>query len=121
MALKILLVEDEDLIGEMVRLNLEAEGHAVTWMKDGDAVAQLVAGEPFDIIVLDIMLPGIDGIEVARRVRAQGGQLPILMLTARGDIKTKVAGLDSGADDYLTKPFDMPELLARVRALTRRR
>lgn len=120
MALKVLLVEDEDLIGEMVRLNLQEEGYDVVWTKDGETGGDLVSSNRFDLIVLDIMLPGADGIQVARKIRKKGTGTPILMLTARGDTATKVAGFESGADDYLTKPFDMPELLARVRALIRR-
>lgn len=120
MAVKVLLVEDEDLIGEMVQLNLEAEGYDVEWRKDGEGAVESLEARHFDVIVLDIMLPGMDGIHVARSLRTSGTGTPILMLTARGDTATKVAGLDSGADDYLTKPFDMPELLARVRALIRR-
>lgn len=118
--MRALLVEDEDLIGEMVKLNLEEDGYEVQWIKDGESVARTAAATRFDVIILDIMLPGIDGIEAARRLRNAGTGTPVLMLTARGDTATKVSGLDSGADDYLTKPFDMPELLARVRALIRR-
>ncbi len=117
---RILLVEDDTLIGEMVQLNLRHEGYAVTWLTRGDAVADNLSGDPFDLVVLDVMLPGMDGFAVAASLRSQDIGTPILMLTARADVFDKVTGLDAGADDYLTKPFDMKELLARVRALIRR-
>lgn len=120
MAMKVLLVEDEELIGEMVRLNLEAEGYEVVWVKDGESVAPVMEDHRFDLLILDIMLPGIDGIQVTRDIRRREIGTPVLLLTARGDTGTKVRGLDAGADDYITKPFDMPELLARVRASIRR-
>ncbi len=118
--MKILLVEDEELIGEMVRVNLDADGGEVAWVKDGESAIERLGRERFDVIVLDVMLPGTDGFSVARRLRKDGTGTPILMLTARGDTTSKVKGLEAGADDYLPKPFDMPELLARVRALVRR-
>lgn len=120
MAVKVLLVEDEELIGEMVRLNLQEEGYEVHWVKDGESVLDLVEAQRFDLILLDIMLPGADGIQVTQMLRQKEIGTPILMLTARGDTRTKVRGLDVGADDYITKPFDMPELMARVRAAIRR-
>ncbi|MEW6365469.1 MAG: response regulator transcription factor [Acidobacteriota bacterium] len=121
MRVKVLLVEDEELIGEMIRINLEAdEGYEVAWAKDGETALRLAEDERFDIIILDVMLPGADGIQVTRTLRKRGVGTPILMLTARSDTPTKVQGLDTGADDYLTKPFDLPELLARVRAAIRR-
>ena len=121
MRAKVLLVEDEELIGEMIRINLEAdEGYDVAWAKDGETALRLAEDERFDIMILDIMLPGADGIQVTRTLRQRGVGTPILMLTARSDTPTKVQGLDTGADDYLTKPFDLPELLARVRAAIRR-
>ena len=117
---RVLLVEDEALVADMVRLNLEHAGFLVDAVTSGtDALARL-ATTPYDLVLLDVMLPGLDGLEVARRARARAVPTPILMLTARGDTLSKVAGLDAGADDYLTKPFAMPELLARVRALIRR-
>ncbi|MSP92676.1 MAG: response regulator transcription factor [Myxococcales bacterium] len=118
--MRILLVEDDHLIGTMVRLNLETDGYAVTWHRNGEAAISTFAADRFDLLVLDIGLPGKSGIEVARATRKLGVGTPILMLTARDDVDSKVAALDGGADDYLCKPFSMPELLARVRALIRR-
>ena len=120
MAIKVLLVEDEELIGEMVRLNLQEEGYEVLWLKNGEGVLTAIEEQRFDLIVLDIMLPGKDGIQVTQELRHQQIGTPIVLLTARGDMLTKVTGLDSGADDYITKPFDMQELLARMRAAIRR-
>jgi DNA-binding response OmpR family regulator len=120
MSERILLVEDEPLVADMVRLNLEHAGFRVDAVTTGtEGLARLLA-QPYDLVLLDVMLPGLDGFEVARRARGRDIGTPILMLTARGDTPAKVAGLDAGADDYLTKPFAMPELLARVRALIRR-
>jgi two-component system alkaline phosphatase synthesis response regulator PhoP len=118
--MRILLAEDEELIGRMVELNLRHEGYDVVWVKTGlDAEARAKA-ESWDLLVLDVMLPGLTGFQVARALRDADTTMPILMLTARSDTTSKVRGLDSGADDYLVKPFDMAELLARVRALIRR-
>jgi DNA-binding response OmpR family regulator len=118
--MRILLVEDETKVAQFVARSLQAEGHTVeTASHAGEARAALVAA-PFDLIVLDLMLPGVDGITFCRELRAQGDNTPILILTARDDVKARVRGLDSGADDYLTKPFALEELLARVRALLRR-
>jgi len=118
--MRILLVEDEAKVARFVARSLQAEGHAVeTAVHAGDARAAITAA-PFDLIVLDLMLPGVDGITFCRELRTQGNSTPILMLTARDDVKDRVQGLDSGADDYLTKPFALEELLARVRALLRR-
>jgi DNA-binding response OmpR family regulator len=112
-------VEDEELVGTMVRMNLEGEGCDVTWCRDGEsALASLE--QRFDLIILDIALPGIDGIETLTRLRGQGVGTPVLMLTARSDVSIKVKALDIGADDYLAKPFDVAELLARVKAMVRR-
>ena len=119
MSLRVLVVEDERLVADMVRLNLEHAGFVVIHVEDGESALLAAEGE-IDLVVLDVMLPGIDGLEVARRLRGGGNGVPILMLTARGEVPARVAGLDAGADDYLTKPFAMPELVARVRALTRR-
>ena len=117
---KVCLVEDERLVADMVRLNLEHAGFSVTHHGDGEAGLAAALSERFDVLVLDLMLPGIDGMEIARRVRAAGQSTPILMLTARGEVQSRVAGLEAGADDYLTKPFAMAELVARVKALERR-
>lgn len=118
--MRVLLVEDDNLIGTMVRLNLEQDGYKVDWHKTGEGALQAIKGQRFDIVLLDIGLPGISGIEVAKHFRKQGVNTPILMLTARDDVDSKVSALDGGADDYLAKPFDMAELLARVRAQIRR-
>lgn len=117
---RVLVVEDEELVADMVRLNLEHAGYVVEVEGRGDTALARLKAATFDVIVLDLMLPGLDGYGVARGARAAGVVTPILMLTARGETGAKVEGLDAGADDYLTKPFAMPELLARVRALIRR-
>lgn len=116
----ILLVEDEELVGTMVRMNLVAEGFEVDWVRSGPQGIAAARDHPFDLVLLDIGLPGADGIEVLRTLRRDGIGAPVLMLTARGDVATKVETLELGADDYLPKPFDVAELLARVRALVRR-
>lgn len=118
--MRILLVEDDPLIGTMVRLNLEHEGFEVRWHKNGEAALDALALDKSDLMLLDIGLPGMNGIELAKRIRRLGVNTPILMLTARDDVDSKVHALDYGADDYLAKPFDMAELLARVRAHIRR-
>ena len=117
---RLLLVEDDRLIGEMVRLNLQQQGYEVTWLADGSAGRQALLGGAFDLAVVDVSLPGDSGFEITRAARSAGLVLPILILTARSDTASKVTGLDIGADDYVTKPFDVPEFLARVRALLRR-
>lgn len=115
---RILLCEDDDLIATMVALVLEQEGFAVTCVDSGEAA--LGTEGPFALFLLDINLPGRTGIEVAHTLRARGESAPILMLTSQSDVGHKVRALDAGADDYLAKPFELPELLARVRALLRR-
>jgi len=117
-----LVVEDEKNIRELVTFHLGLEGLAVTGVASGDEAIRVSDAESFDVIVLDLMLPGVDGITVCRAIRRQAtnGDVPILMLTARRDETDKVLGLESGADDYLTKPFGVRELVARVRALLRR-
>lgn len=117
---RIALVEDDELIGTMIEVNLEEDGHEVRWERDVAGGMRLLEGERFDAVLLDLMLPDGDGLDLARSLRRRGLMTPILMLTVRGETPTKVAALDSGIDDYLTKPFDMDELLARVRALVRR-
>jgi two-component system copper resistance phosphate regulon response regulator CusR len=117
----LLLVEDERRLAAAVRRVLEEEGHVVDVVDDGaDGLAQARA-EVYDLIVLDVMLPTMNGFDVARRLRATKDGTPILMLTARDSVQDRVQGLDAGADDYLVKPFAIAELLARVRALGRRR
>ena len=118
--MRILVVEDEPAIGEAVRAILTGTGHAVDVTPTGPEALEWAAVYPYDLIVLDIVLPGMDGFDVCGRLRAQGVGAPILMLTARDQLEDRVAGLDAGADDYLAKPFAAAELQARVRALLRR-
>jgi two-component system, OmpR family, response regulator MprA len=117
----ILIVDDDQHITGVLRRALAYEGYTVEVATRGDEALNKVIEHPPELIVLDIMLPGIDGVEVCRRLRASGNQVPILMLTAKDAIPDRVAGLDEGADDYLVKPMELEELLARVRALLRRR
>jgi two-component system alkaline phosphatase synthesis response regulator PhoP len=119
-AARLLLVEDEPGLQLALSDRLVAEGYRVETAADGDLAVERATSEPFDVILLDVMLPKRDGFDVARTVRAQGVQTPILMLTARGQVVDRVVGLKLGADDYLTKPFEMIELLARIEALLRR-
>jgi len=120
---RILIVEDEEHIAEGLRFSLEQEGHEVTLARDGREAADLLteALDEFDLVILDIMLPQMSGFEVARRARAAGNLVAILMLTAKDETADVVRGLEEGADDYLTKPFRLDELLARVKGLLRRR
>jgi two-component system response regulator MprA len=118
--MRVLIVEDDAKLARLIRQGLEEESHTVTIAGDGDAGLAVASGSLFDVVVLDVMLPGIDGFTVARRLRAAGSGLPILMLTGRDASADIVRGLDAGADDYLTKPFSFEVLLARLRALTRR-
>ncbi len=122
MAERILVVDDEFKIVDFVRRGLVYEGYKVDVAYDGATGLAQARQQPPDLVVLDIMMPGIDGLEVCRRLRAsEGGDVPILMLTAKDSVPDRVAGLDAGADDYLVKPFAFDELLARIRALLRRR
>jgi len=120
MAARILLIEDDPRLAEMVSTYLGAAGFRVSHAADGAAGLALQARDPHDALVLDLMLPDMDGLEVCRRLRAQSG-VPVLMLTARGEATDRVVGLEIGADDYLPKPFEPRELLARLRAILRRR
>ena len=117
---RILLVEDEPYLAQMIARVLGEEGYMAEAIGDGRSGLALALAEPFDLLIVDWMLPDLDGIQLVRRLRAAEVGVPVLMLTARGQIEDRVEGLDAGADDYLTKPFALPELLARVRALTRR-
>ena len=119
-AARLLLVEDEPGLQLALSDRLTSEGYLVETAGDGPTAIQRATGEPFDIIILDVMLPGIDGFGVARTIRQRGVQTPILMLTARTQVVDRVVGLKLGADDYLTKPFETIELLARLEALLRR-
>src|SRR3954466_432715 len=118
--MRVLVVEDEKKTASFVRKALQAEGFAVDVLHDGAAVSAAVELSPFDVIVLDIMLPGRDGLSVLRQLRERSNTTPVLLLTARGEVTERVEGLNAGADDYLSKPFALAELIARVRALGRR-
>jgi two-component system, OmpR family, response regulator MprA len=119
-AMKILVVDDERAVRESLRRALELEGYEIDLAADGrEALAHLDQVQP-DMLILDVLMPSVDGLEVCRRLRRAGNRLPVLMLTARDAVENRVAGLDAGADDYVTKPFALEELLARVRALLRR-
>jgi DNA-binding response OmpR family regulator len=117
---KILLVEDEKSIADFIKKGLSEEYYTVDSASNGDDGLSLALVNRYDLVILDVMLPGISGIELCRRIRKEGIATPVMMLTARDTVRDKVAGLDSGADDYITKPFSFEEFLARVRALTRR-
>ncbi len=117
---KLLLVEDEPSLAIVLADRLEREGYSVATVDNGNAAIATALRDGFDVMVLDVMIPGRNGFEVCRELRSQGSTVPILMLTARGEVKDRVAGLKTGADDYLTKPFDTTELLARIEALLRR-
>lgn len=118
--MRVLVVEDEHLIANSIKKGLEQEHWAVDAVYDGNDGFDLASTEEYDVIVLDLLLPGMDGIQICRQLRAKNIHTPILILTAKGQVQDKVEGLDSGADDYLTKPFSFEELLARIRALSRR-
>jgi DNA-binding response OmpR family regulator len=118
---QILLVEDDELLGSAVRSGLEAAGYTVDWLRDGRLAANALRDDEPDLLVLDLGLPGKDGLQVLRELRARGSDLPVLVLTARDTVDDRVGGLDAGADDYLVKPFDLDELTARLRAIARRR
>lgn len=118
--MRILLVEDDELLGDGLRTGLIQYGYAVDWLKDGASADQALKTENFDLVVLDLGLPKMAGINVLQNIRSRGQTMPILILTARDSVEDRIKGLDSGADDYLTKPFDLDELCARLRALQRR-
>lgn len=118
--MRALLVEDDALLGDGIRAGLKLADFAVDWVRDGDTARRALLDQPYDICVLDLGLPKRDGLSLLKELRARGSKLPVLILTARDTSEDKVAGLDAGADDYLTKPFDLPELQARLRALVRR-
>jgi two-component system OmpR family response regulator len=118
--MRVLLVEDQPKMASLIGRGLRHEGFAADVTGNGEDALWMAAATEYDVLVLDVMLPGIDGFEVCRRLRAEGVGTPILLLTARDSVADRVAGLDGGADDYLTKPFSYAELLARLRALARR-
>jgi len=117
---RILLVEDDDLLAAGIRDTLERALYAVEWVSDGAQALAALKSNTFDLVVLDLGLPKVDGVEVLRKVRGDGGTVPVIVLSARDTAPDRVLGLDAGADDYLIKPFDVDELLARVRAQQRR-
>lgn len=119
--MRVLLVEDDVALAAGLRTALRPEGHAVDWLADGLAALEALRRQPYDLVVLDIGLPGADGLTVLHHLRALGNGVPVLLLTARDATGDRIAGLDGGADDYLVKPFDVDELKARMRALLRRR
>ena len=118
--MRLLLVEDDALLGDGVRSGLSLSGYAVDWVRDGESAVSAIQAQDYDACVMDIGLPKKDGLSVLRDLRQRGKTLPVILLTARDTREDKIAGLDSGADDYLTKPFDLEELQARLRALLRR-
>ncbi len=118
--MRILLVEDDDLLGDGLQVALSNEGHTVEWVEDGESADAALRAGAFDLVVLDLRLPKMSGLEVLRALRGRGDATPVLILTAMDAIDDRVKGLDLGADDYLVKPFDMKEFFARVRSLERR-
>ena len=118
--MKILIVDDEPAVRESLRRALELESYEIELAESGREALELLATNGPDAVILDVLMPGLDGLEVCRRIRRAGNRVPVLMLTARDEVENRVAGLDAGADDYVTKPFALEELLARVRALLRR-
>lgn len=118
--MRILLVEDDVMIGEGVQTMLRAEGYIVDWAPDGRLADAALSAEHFDLVLLDLGLPGMDGVDVLRRLRARGKNLPVIIMTARDAVEDKIKGLDAGADDYIVKPFDVDELAARIRSALRR-
>jgi DNA-binding response OmpR family regulator len=118
--MRLLLVEDDLMIGESLRQALRQAGYAVDWVRDGHAADGTLASERFDLVLLDLGLPERDGMEVLQAQRSRGDRTPVIVLTARDELASRVQGLDAGADDYVVKPFELDELLARIRAVVRR-
>ena len=118
--MRLLLVEDDSMIGEAVQDLLRAEHYAVDWVRDGDLAETALRTQAYDLVLLDLGLPRRDGLEVLRSLRARKNRTPVLVATARDGVAQRIAGLDAGADDYVLKPYDLDELLARIRALLRR-
>jgi len=119
--MRVLVIEDDATLGHALQEFLMEQGYGVDWLKEGEQVSGAVAAQSYDLLLLDLNLPGMSGLEVLQQLRNAGQQVPVLILTARDGLDDRVAGLDAGADDYVTKPFELPELAARVRALARRR
>jgi two-component system, OmpR family, response regulator len=118
--MRILMVEDDTQLGESLVAALKLEQYAVDWLTSGEPVRAALSATPYDLVILDLGLPGVPGMQVLRQLRSDKHRVPVLLLTARGTLADKVDGLDSGADDYLSKPFEMDELFARIRSLLRR-
>lgn len=119
--MRIVLIEDNQMLARALSAALRADGHSIDWLADGQDGADFLTGAGADLAIVDINLPRMSGLEVVRGLSSEGGDIPVLLLTARDSLQDRVAGLDAGADDYMTKPFEMAELCARVRALGRRR
>lgn len=118
--MRLLLVEDDEALGDAVKAGLTQFGYIVDWLKDGEIAKKILKSELFELIILDLGLPKLSGLKLLQGIRQEGNTTPVIILTARDSIDDRVKGLDSGADDYITKPFDLNELSARIRALTRR-
>ena len=118
--MRLLTIEDDPMIGESLKKALKADGHAIDWVRDGLEAWEALQSQNYDLVLLDLGLPGMDGISLLKKLRAQKNGLPVLILTARDAVQDRVLGLDSGADDYLIKPFSLEELEARIRSLLRR-
>lgn len=118
--MRLLLIEDDELLGDAVKTGLTQFGYIVDWLKDGEAARSVLRSESFELILLDLGLPKLSGIHLLQSIRQEGNTTPVIILTAREAVESRVKGLDSGADDYIIKPFDLNELSARVRALVRR-
>jgi two-component system response regulator QseB len=119
--MRVLLVEDDPMIGASVQKGLRQDGFSVDWVRDGGAAERAIATHTYDVVLLDLGLPGKSGVEVLKSLRRGGNDVPVLIVTARDAVTDRVAGLDNGADDYILKPFDLDELAARIRAVVRRR
>ena len=119
--MRVLLAEDDQLLGEGLATGLQKLGYTVDWVRDGIAAEQAIATEHLDALILDLGLPRQDGLDVLRKLRESNNDLPVLVLTARDSVEDRITGLDQGADDYLIKPFDLMEVAARLRSITRRR
>ncbi|HEV2611354.1 MAG TPA: response regulator transcription factor [Noviherbaspirillum sp.] len=118
--MRVLLVEDDAMIGESVRTSLRHDGYTVDWVRNGQLADTALMNEHFDIVLLDLGLPGKDGLQVLRQLRARKKNTPVIVITARDDVEDRIKGLDAGADDYMVKPFDLDELSARIRSGLRR-
>jgi two-component system, OmpR family, response regulator len=119
--MRVLLVEDDRMIGDVVSQSLKDESYAVDWVRDGQAALDTLATQVYDVVLLDLGLPKKDGMEVLRGIRSKNDPVPVLVITARDTLDDRIRGLDSGADDYILKPFEMAELMARMRAVVRRK